>query len=72
MEVAMIRLFLSLLIVLSLTLSVGEDGTLIAKPAYCDEALKSCYQECQNLFSSELTRTACYGGCLIGYLTCGS
>ncbi len=32
-------------------------------------ALDACYADCKNLFSSELLRTACYGGCLIGCAT---
>jgi len=72
MEAVMLRLFLSFLIVLSLTVSVGQDGTLVARPAYCNEALQKCYDACDDLFSSDFYRTFCYAGCLIVYLDCGS
>ena len=42
-----------------------------AKPAYCNTALRFCYADCWEFFSSDVLRAFCNGGCLIGYYYCG-
>lgn len=42
-----------------------------AKPAYCEEALRRCFEDCQGAYNNDYLRSACYGGCYIGYAMCG-
>lgn len=65
------NLLLGFLIVLFLTISVGENSTLVAKPAYCQDAYNKCLDRCRDLYNSDLSRSGCYFGCYLAYLFCG-
>lgn len=58
-------------IILVVALGALVPAEAVSKPAYCYTALRACYSDCADLFSSDLARSACYLGCLIGYANCG-
>jgi len=63
---------ITVLVAIVLALSAFAPMQSEAKPAYCTTALMGCYGDCQGAYSSDLLRSGCYGGCLIGYAGCGA
>lgn len=62
---------LLVLVVIIVAFGAFSPMEAVAKPAYCLTALRGCYDSCRDYYSSELGRSACYAGCLIGYAGCG-
>ena len=61
--VKVILLLLGVLMVLSMVASVPAQACMLC--GNC-KALNNCYDRCKDLFAEPTTRTACFGGCLIG------
>ncbi len=64
---------LALYAILAVTLAgvVPDMSTAaLARPPYCNDALRRCLDECRT--SIQLFTYGCSAGCEIGYLFCGS
>jgi hypothetical protein len=57
-------------LILLVALSSFPLAAEAAKPNYCLQALRSCFENCRSLI--EPLSSACLTGCSIGYLSCGS
>lgn len=68
-EGVMRKMLVGLSIIMAFSVLLPPD--VKAKAPYCLRALEGCYAACRDYYNWELSRSACYGGCLIGYATCG-
>jgi len=63
-----VLILMGVLIVLSILASLPANACMLC--GNC-AALNNCYDRCKDLFVEPTTRTACYGGCIIGCMLSG-